>query len=133
MSTTAAKCDAHETAVCNTARGTTLTAWTPFLSLHSADPTETGETAEVNGTNCPGYVRQAITFGPPTDGVMTNSAAVTFPTASGDWVAVTHHTICQDSTGATARRYRCQLDAPKTVLNGDYLQFPIGSISVSET
>jgi hypothetical protein len=40
---------------------------------------------EVSGGS---YARTAVTFGAPSDGVTTNSAAVEFPQATGSWGSV---------------------------------------------
>ena len=103
--------------------------FTPYLSLHTADPSTTGASEVTSGT-CPGYVRKAVTFGTDTGGVFSNSTAVTGPTASGDWVSTSWYGIWDaETTGNFIAK--CQLDTPKTVLSGDHYEFAIAAISIT--
>jgi len=52
----------------------------PFLALYTSDPTDADSGTECSGTS---YARQSITFGAPSNGVTTNSAAIEFPQAGG--------------------------------------------------
>ena len=62
-----------------TLRNTTYTSVaTVYVSLWTTDPTDAGSGTEVSGGS---YARTAVTFGAPSNGVTTNSADVTFPTA----------------------------------------------------
>jgi len=49
---------------------------TTYLALYTSDPTDADTGTEITGGS---YVRQAITFGAPSNGTSTNSAAVEFP------------------------------------------------------
>jgi len=69
-----------------TLRNTTYTSVaTVYVSLWTSDPTDAGSGTEVSGGS---YARTAVTFGAPSSGVSTNSADVTFPTATGSWGTV---------------------------------------------
>jgi len=104
----------------------------PYVALHTGDPGDAGTANE--HANSSGYARTAVTMGAPSGGASTNSAAVTFPQASGDWTAVTYFSIWDSGTyGAGNCLYWGQLSASKTVLSGDYAQFAIGAISVTIT
>ena len=52
---------------------------TVYVALFTSDPTDAGTGTELSGN---GYARTAVTFGSPSNGVTTNSADVTFPTAT---------------------------------------------------
>ncbi len=109
---------------------------TVYVALFSADPTDTGSfAAEASGG---GYARQALTLGAPSSpgGVSTNSAAVTFPTASADYFSgsnVTHFAICDAVSGAGTRGIMTSaaLTTPKAVLNGQRATFDIAAISLT--
>ena len=67
-------------------RATTYTSpATVYVSLWTSDPTDAGSGTEVSGGS---YARTSVTFGAPSDGVTTNNADVTFPTATASWGTV---------------------------------------------
>ena len=59
-----------------------------------------------------------MTFGAPSNGVSTNSGAVTFPTATGTGGTVTHIGILDASTSGNLLYYT-PLDASKSIASGD--------------
>jgi len=118
-----------ETALVNaTLRNTAYTSPSAvYLALYTADPTDADSGTEVSGTS---YARQAITFGAPSNGVTTNSAAIEFPQAGGSWGTVTHVGICDASTAGNLL-YHTALDASKTIATGDVFRVASGSLSVT--
>jgi len=98
-----------------------------YLALYTADPTDADSGTEVSGTS---YARQAITFGAPSNGVTTNSAAIEFPQAGGSWGTVTHVGI-RDASTAGNLLYHTALDASKTIATGDVFRVASGSLSVT--
>lgn len=98
-----------------------------YLALYTADPTDADSGTEVSGTS---YARQAITFGAPSNGVTTNSAAIEFPQAGGSWGTVTHVGIRDASTSGNLL-YHTALDASKTIATGDVFRVASGSLSVT--
>lgn len=100
---------------------------TVYLGLYTSDPGEGNTGTEVSGTS---YARQSITFGAPSDGVSTNSAAIEFPQAGGSWGTVTHVGILDASTSGNLLYYTA-LDASKTIATGDVFRIAIGSLSVT--
>ena len=118
-----------ETALINgTLRGTTYTApSTVYLALYTSDPTDADTGTEVSGTS---YARQSITFGSPSNGASTNSAAIEFPQAGGSWGTVTHVGI-RDASTAGNLLYHTALDASKTIATGDVFRIASGSLSVT--
>ena len=101
---------------------------TVYVSLHTADPTETGAVGELTVAN--GYAREAVTFGAPTDGVGSNSGAVTFTAAGGAWGSITHIAIHDASAAGNSLLYSA-LDTSRTVNDGDTLEFAIAAISAT--
>ena len=98
-----------------------------YLALYTSDPTDADTGTEVTGN---GYARQAITFGAPSNGVSTNSAAIEFPQATGSWGTVTHVGI-RDALTTGNLLFHTPLDASKTIATGDVFRVAIGSLSVS--
>lgn len=98
-----------------------------YLALYTSDPTDADTGTEVTGN---GYARQAITFGAPSNGVSTNSAAIEFPQATGSFGTVTHVGI-RDALTTGNLLFHTPLDASKTIATGDVFRVAIGSLSVS--
>lgn len=111
-----------------TLRNTTYTApTTVYLALYTSDPTDADTGTECSGTN---YVRQSITFGAPSNGASTNSAAIEFPQAGNSWGTIAYVGIRDASTGGNLL-YHTPLDASKTIATGDVFRIAAGSLSVT--
>ena len=111
-----------------TLRATTYTApTTVYVGLYTSDPTDANTGTEVTGGS---YVRTAVTFGAPSNGVTTNSAAVEFPQATADWGVVGWIGILDASTSGNLL-YHSPLDVAKTISSGDVLRISIGALSVT--
>jgi hypothetical protein len=98
-----------------------------YLGLYTSDPTDADTGTEVSGGS---YARQAITFGAPSNGVTTNTAAIEFPQATGSWGTVGWIGIGDAITGGNLL-YHSPLDASKTIASGDIFKIAIGSLSVT--
>ena len=111
-----------------TLRGTTYTApTTVYLALYTTDPTDADTGTECSGTS---YARQAITFGAPSNGASTNSAAIEFPQAGGSWGTIAYIGIRDALTNGNLL-YHTPLDASKTIATGDVFRIATGSLSVT--
>jgi hypothetical protein len=111
-----------------TLRNTTYTSVaTVYVSLWTSDPTDAGSGTEVSGGS---YARTAVTFGAPSNGVTTNSADVTFPTATGTWGTVGWIGI-NDALTTGNLLYHTALDTSKTVTSGDIFKISTGNLSVT--
>lgn len=111
-----------------TLRNTTYTSpATVYVGLYTSDPTDANTGTEVSGGS---YARTAVTFGAPSNGVTTNSAAVEFPQATGSWGTVGWIGILDASTAGNLL-YHTALDASKTIDSGDIFKIAIGSLSVT--
>ena len=111
-----------------TLRNTAYTApTTVYLALYTTDPTDADTGTEVSGGS---YARQSITFGAPSNGVSTNSAAIEFPQATGSWGTITHVGI-RDALTTGNLLYHTPLDASKTIASGDIFKVASGSLSVT--
>jgi len=111
-----------------TLRATTYTSpATVYVSLYTTDPTDADTGTEVSGGS---YARTAVTFGAPSNGVSTNSADVTFPTATGSWGTVTHIGI-HDALTSGNLLFHTPLDTSKTIDSGDIFKITTGNLSVT--
>lgn len=100
---------------------------TVYLALYTSDPTDADAGTEVAGS---AYARQAITFGAPSNGVTTNTAAIEFPQATGSWGTVAYIGI-RDAVTVGNLLYHTPLDVSKTIATGDVFRIAIGSLSVT--
>ena len=118
-----------ENAVINAVlRNTTYTSpATVYVSLYTSDPTDADVGTEVSGGS---YARVAVTMGAPSNGVTSNSADVTFPTATASWGVVTHIGIHDDLTAGNLL-FHTPLDTSKTIDSGDIFKITTGNLSVT--
>lgn len=100
---------------------------TVYLGLYTSDPTDANTGTEVSGGS---YARQSITFGAPSNGASTNSAAIEFPQATANWGTVTHIGILDASTSGNLL-YHTALDESKVINNGDIFKITTGNLSVT--
>lgn len=100
---------------------------TVYVGLYTTDPTDANTGTEVSGN---AYARQSATFGAPSDGVTTNSAAIEFPQATGSWGTVTHIGILDAPSGGNLL-FHAPLTASKTIATGDVFRIASGSLSVT--
>ena len=102
---------------------------TPYISLHTADPTDAGTGTEVSGGS---YARTAASFATAsgTSGSVATDADVTFPTATAGWGTVTHIGIW-DASSAGNLLYHTALDASKTIDSGDIFKITSGNLTVT--
>jgi hypothetical protein len=111
-----------------TLRATTYTSVaTVYVSLWTSDPTDAGSGTEVSGGS---YARTAVTFGAPSNGASTNSADVTFPTATASWGVVGWIGINDAATSGNLL-YHSPLDTSKTIDTGDIFKISSGNLSVT--
>jgi hypothetical protein len=111
-----------------TLRNTSYTSpTTVYLALYTDDPTDADTGTEISGGS---YARQAITFGAPSNGTSTNSAAIEFPAATANWGVVTHVGI-RDALTSGNLLYHTALDASKTINNGDIFKILTSNLSVT--
>ena len=102
----------------------------PYVSLHTADPTDAGTGAEVPtaGTS---YARTAASFATAsgTSGLVATDADVTFPTATATWGTVGWIGLWDAASGGNML-YHTALDASKTIDSGDIFKITTGNLTV---
>lgn len=111
-----------------TLRATTFTAPAAvYVSLHTADPTDAGSGTEVSGGS---YVRQAATFGAPSNGASTTTADITYPQATASYGTVGWIGIW-DAVSTGNLLYHTPLNTSKTIDTGDIFKITSGSLTVT--
>lgn len=111
-----------------TLRNTAYTApTTVYVGLYTTDPTDANTGTEVSGGS---YARTAVTFAAPSNGVTTNSADVTFPTATASWGTIGWIGIL-DALTVGNLLYHTPLDASKLIDTGDIFRIATGNLSVT--
>ena len=111
-----------------TLRNTTYTSVaTVYVSLWTSDPTDAGSGTEVSGGS---YARTSVTFAAPSNGVTTNNADVTFPTATASWGTVGWIGINNAATSGNLL-YHTALDTAKAIDSGDIFKIATGNLSVT--
>lgn len=101
---------------------------TVYLALYITDPTDADSGTEVSGVN---YARQTITFGTISGGVVSNSGAITFPTAgAGGWGTVGWVGIRDAASGGNLLLHS-PLDDSKTVNEDDTFKINDGDLTVT--
>jgi hypothetical protein len=108
-----------------------------YVSLHSADPGDTGTSELVSSGS---YARVAVTsadasWSAPADSgtskQIANAASVTFPTPTIDWGTITHFGLWDAPTNGNFLGGGA-LGTSRAVLSGDVApQFGIGALTVS--
>lgn len=116
-------------AVLNLLRGTNVTGFSAYVSLHTADPGNTGANEVTGGS----YARQLAGFGAPADdsGVraVTNAADIDFTGMPA--TTVTHFAIWNAATSGNSV-YKEALATSRTTLAGDVIRLAAGNLKVTE-
>lgn len=109
------------------------TSYTPpatvYLSLHTADPTDVGNGAEVTPTGT-AYARQVATFGTVANGSVTNATDILFPVATANYGTVSHIALW-DASSAGNMLFSGSLAASKTINNGDQFKIASGNLTIT--
>lgn len=106
---------------------TSLAIASVYVSLHSADPGETGASELTGGS----YARSGpASFGVASGGAISNDAAIAFPEATGDWTAATHVGVW-DASSAGNFLWGGALSASRTVTTGVTLSIASGDLDVT--
>lgn len=108
---------------------------TIYLALCTADPTDAATGASMNeAANANSYARTAITFGAAASRRVTQSATVTFPTATGSWGTITHWAVVTSNTyGSGNVLAHGALNASQAIVNGNVPSVASGQAYVEIT
>lgn len=110
-----------------TGSATRPSAW--FVALYTVAPDDAGGGTEVSGS---GYTRKAASFNAASTpgGTTSNSAVVSWTAAGGSFGTVTHVAIF-DASSAGNLLWQGGLSTPKTVNDGDTIQFSSGNLTLT--
>lgn len=108
---------------------------TLWVSLHTADPLDTGAGAEVSGGSYARVQRDPLdanwSAASATDGLTDNVAVITFPAPSANWGTVTHFGIWDASTAGNLICHGA-LTASRIINNGDAAPvFAAGALDIT--
>jgi len=101
---------------------------TLYLALHTANPDEDGSGNEVSTVDT-AYARQTVAF-TTTGNTTSNTAAVEYATATGNFGTVSHVAVWDASTGGNMLAY-AQLTSSKTIEVGDVFRVPTGDLDIT--
>lgn len=114
---------------------------TIYFALFTADPTRAGLLTNELPIGVGGYARASVAVAdaqwsaPFTSGsarAVLNDNTIAFGSASADLGDVTHIAI-MDAVSAGNMLWYGALDVPRTILNGDPIQIPAGSVQIAES
>jgi len=100
---------------------------TVYVGLYTSKAGEGNTGTEISGNS---YARKSATFGAPSDGVCTNSAAVEFDQATGSWGTISHVGLLDAITSGNLLFYT-DITTSKTIETGDIFKIAAGSLSVT--
>jgi hypothetical protein len=106
-----------------------------YISLHTGDPTETGDQGTNEAAYSP-YARVAAgrtgEYWNRTANTVINVTGLIFPQATGGTETITHFGIGVSGSGANLLLYATGVDTPLAVSSGVTPQFLSGNITVQE-
>jgi len=110
------------------------TAGSFYISLHTADPDETGNQT-TSEANYGAYARVAVARSGAgwtiSGNNASNAAAITFPAATSGSNTITHFGIGSDSSGAGNLFFKGALGASRVISTGITPSFAIGELDVN--
>jgi len=117
--------DYTENAIMNAiGNATAFSVATPYISLHTADPGETGANEVAGGS----YARQSGSFGASSNGTISNDAQIEFTSMPA--VTVTHVGVWDALSGGNFIM-KAALGASKAVNSGDTARILTGELDLS--
>lgn len=100
---------------------------TVYVGLYISDPGDDNSGTEVSGGS---YARQILSVTTASGGIVTSSADVTFPQATGSWGNVSHIGLLDAITSGNLLMHT-SLAVPKDIETGDVLKISTGNLTAS--
>lgn len=98
-----------------------------WVALFNSDPGDIGSmSGELTGA---GYARASAVFATSVSGTATNSADVTFPAATADWIQASFMALCDASSGGNIL-FHTPIP-PVSAKTAQIFKFPAGTIIVT--
>ena len=98
---------------------------TVYVGLYTSDPGDDNSGVEVSGGS---YARQILSVTTASEGVVTSSADVTFPQATGNWGTISHIGLLDAVTSGNLLMHT-PLTTTKLIETGDIFKIPTGSLT----
>ena len=121
-----------ENAIINLMRSTGFTEVSVYVALFtdSASDAELEAGTLTNEVSGGAYERQSAGLNAPSDGASSNASDITFPQATADWGTIKYVALMDASSGGNILMWS-QLDASKTINNGDTFKINAGDLDVT--
>jgi hypothetical protein len=100
---------------------------TVYVGLFTTDPTDGNTGSEVSGGS---YARQILSVTTATGGIVTSSADVTFPQATGSWGTVSHIGLL-DALSSGNLLMHTPLTTSRLIESGDILKISTGNLTAA--
>lgn len=100
---------------------------TVYVGLYTSDPGDDNTGTEVSGGS---YARQILSVTTATGGIVTSSADITFPQATGSWGVISHIGLL-DALSAGNLLMHTALTTSKTIESGDVLRISTGDLTAA--
>ncbi len=100
---------------------------TVYIGLFTTDPTDGNTGTEVTGGS---YARQILSVTTASGGIVTSSADVTFPQATGSWGTISHIGLLDALTSGNLLMHT-PLTTSRSIETGDVLKISTGSLTAS--
>ena len=100
---------------------------TVYVGLYTSNPDEGNTGTEVSGGS---YARQPLSVTTASGGIVTSSADVSFPQATGSWGTISHIGLLDALTSGNLLMYT-ELTTSKVIESGDVLKIATGSLTAS--
>ena len=98
---------------------------TVYVGLYTSDPGDDNSGTEVSGGS---YARQVLNVTTATGGIVTSSADVTFPQATGSWGTVSHIGLLDSLTSGNLLMHT-PLTTSRLIESGDILKISTGNLT----
>lgn len=100
---------------------------TVYVGLYTSDPGDDNSGTEVSGGS---YARQVLSVTTASGGIVTSSADVTFPQATGSWGTVSHIGLLDALTSGNLLMHT-PLTTSRAIESGDILKISTGNLTAS--
>ena len=100
---------------------------TVYVGLFTSDPTDDNTGTEVSGGS---YARQILSVTTASGGIVTSSADVTFPQATGSWGTVSHIGLLDSLTSGNLLMHT-PLTTSRAIESGDILKISTGNLTAA--
>lgn len=110
---------------------TSFTMPTAYVAASTADPTDDASgIAEPSGDGYARVTTSGATWNASSGGATSNAAAISFPTATGDWGTITHFALYDAATNGNMLAHG-DLDTEQAISTNQILRFAAGDLDIT--